>query len=450
MKIIVVNSPLYNCEHLIKNEDYLPPLGLGEIYSSLSNIYDVEFIDSLADNLSVEDLIALLKLKNPDFVCINIFTTNYIQVKRIVEESPKIPHWIIGGISTKSLYKEIFHWKTDNKIDIVYGDGEKIVIDLVAKNIKCNTTDSENNRRYFVVDRSSLYFNINISEGIVDRNIFKYEPEKNCYGEFEICIYTSRGCPYSCAYCVAAHNRNSELGGPRHKTSECIVRELELIRELYPNVGAIRIVDDLFLSDKQSFIDASEIFLNFDYSWRAMCHIQSINRIQDDFIISNLFLSGCKELFIGIESGSPRLLKAIHKTDEIDVVKKSIIRVLDLGISVKGYFICGFPNEDISDLDKTYELVKYLTDYKSSSNSRFRNSTFQYRPYYGTELYDSIVDINSMKYNSILYKTEISQEINFLVRNKSFNFDSGNYSAVDDHILHEYLKKINDLNDRTP
>ena len=137
----------------------------------------------------------------------------------------------------------------------------------------------------------------------------------------------------------------------------------------------------------------------------------------------------------------------IHKTDNIDTIIKSIERVLKIGINIKGYFICGFPNETVADLRQTYELASKLTDSAKNHKGKFRNSTFQFRPYYGTELYDEVVFIKNIPKESILYNVKISDNINKNVRDKSFNFDSGNYSEISDNELYDYIKKINDLND---
>lgn len=446
-KILIINSPLYENISASTNEDYLPPLGLGLIYTALANTFEVEFIDCLAENYTTYRLIKYLNESSYQFICINIFTTNFTQVKDIVESVLYKPHWIIGGISTKSLYVEIFKWKTLALIDIIYGDGEIIVSDIINDCVRQvpNITENEN-RRFFVIDENSEYYNNNISCEVIDRKIFKYEPEINIFGEKEICIYTSRGCPYNCAYCMAAHSKNNELGSPRHKSPESIINELKNISNTYPEVSAIRVVDDLFLHNEQSFYDAYTIFSTFNYHWRAMCHIRSIHMLKNNSFLINLYKSGCVELFIGIESGSPKILQEIHKTASIEIIKKTITNVLNAGISVKGYFICGFPNETLNDLKQTYELAKYLSDYAKIRNLHFRNSTFQFRPYYGTELYDKIVANTNIQYNTLLYKTKISQKLNFHIRNKSFNFDSGNYSAVKDEDLYEYIKKMTDLN----
>lgn len=446
-RIVVISSPLYENTHASTNEDYLPPLGLGLVYTALKTQFNVEFIDCLAENMTTDNLIAYLNKQCFDVICINIFSTNYIQVKKVVESVLCCHHWIIDGISTKTLYPEIFKWETAAKISVVYGDGELIVSDIINDNVNQVSISVEHeNRKFYCIDKDSGYYNTNISCEILDRRVFTSEPEINIFGEKEICIYTSRGCPYNCAYCMAACSRNHELGVPRHKTPDRVIHELKTITETYTDVEAIRVVDDLFLYNEKSFLDAIAIFNNFSFKWRAMCHIRSIRVLKDDSILNKLFDSGCRELFIGIESGSPKILHDIHKTASIEIIKESVIRILNVGISVKGYFICGFPDETINDLEQTYELARYLTVYAKEHNLHFRNSTFQFRPYYGTELYDKIVSKNNIRYNSLLYNTRISERINFHIRNKTFNFDSGNYSLVKDDDLHDYIMKMNNLN----
>lgn len=177
-----------------------------------------------------------------------------------------------------------------------------------------------------------------------------------------------------------------------------------------------------------------------------MCHIKSINNVNNERLIG-LAKSGCREIFIGIESGSKDILKKINKTSDVEIIIDAVKRVIDAGINVKGYFICGFPNEKEEDLIKTLDLAKLLTEYGKRNNARFRNSTFQFRPYYGTELYDNIVEITGLPSDYILTKTKVSKELNDMVRNKSFNFDSGNYSSVSDELLMEYINKMNNLNE---
>ena len=132
MKVVLVNSPLFAKNERYDSEDYLPPIGLGLIATYLKqNNIQVEIIDSVSLNLSDEELHEIFREKLPDFLGFNIFTTNYEIVKNIVESINFTTHILIGGPATKELYPELLKWRSNNRIDIVIGDGEWISTDIV-------------------------------------------------------------------------------------------------------------------------------------------------------------------------------------------------------------------------------------------------------------------------------------------------------------------------------
>src|SRR5690349_3177980 len=132
MKVILVNSPLFREKNKLYEEDSLPPIGLGYIATQLkANGVDVELIDAVDRCIPLEDLIRELTSRKPEFIGVNIFTTNYELVKELVEALEFSTHFVVGGLSTKDLYKKILSWKIDNPLDIVTGDGELIMVDIV-------------------------------------------------------------------------------------------------------------------------------------------------------------------------------------------------------------------------------------------------------------------------------------------------------------------------------
>jgi radical SAM superfamily enzyme YgiQ (UPF0313 family) len=439
--ILVLNSPLFSEQTITNSEDYLPPIGLGIVASALELENKIVFIDLIADNYSIPMAIDKISEIKPDIVCINIFTTNYLIVKSIVENDTTSHKWIIGGLSTKAFYIDIFNWKTNNQIDIVCGDGDNIIVDLVDNKTAEPPFEEVENRRYYCVNKISTYYVSNLNNEKLNRCLFVHEPYKNVYNELEVSIYASRGCPHNCAFCGAAQSRNSEMG-VRRKSEAKIISELVSIKNKHWNVDCIRILDDLFLANKDCMIIAARIFKHFDYKWRAMCHIQSLNMVNES-LLKDLKDSGCKELFIGIESGSPRILKKLHKTEDLAVIEESLSKLFSVGIAAKGYFVCGIPSETEEDLQLTYELASNIKSQAMSKNSIFRVSCFQFRPYCGTELYDEIINQTGEDYYSILHKT---MESNENTGRKTFNFSSGNYSSVSDETLTMYINKLNELN----
>jgi hypothetical protein len=154
-------------------------------------------------------------------------------------------------------------------------------------------------------------------------------------------------------------------------------------------------------------------------------------------------LSGCHELLIGIESGSPKILKEIHKTDNVDLIIRNLSKVFQAGINIKGYFIYGFPGENEEDMDMTYDLAVKLKSIAAENNVNFRTSVFQFRPYDGTELHHRL---ENEGVNLAVQAVAPNPELSDLVGRLQFNFHSGNYSAVDNQTLNNYIYRTTNLN----
>lgn len=424
------------------SEDKLPPIGLGYIATSISNNgHDVEFLDAVSGEIGVKRIIEKIKSANPDFVAINIFSTNYELVKKIVTSVDIKVNFIIGGIVTKSIYKLINDWDTDNHIDIVFGDGELITEGIINNNLIQEPDAIADNRRFFLVDSKSPYFVQNISNLPLNRSFFEYEPIFNHHGDIEISVVTSRGCIHDCAFCSAARSMNREIK-IRKKQKESIKNELKQISTMYPNVTAIRILDDLFLKNRQSLPEAIEIFSETHYNWRSMAHLKTFKGVDQNLLIE-LKKSGCIELFIGIESGSDRVLKIINK-ERADIDTLAILHnIFKAQIGVKGYFILGMPSETEAELIETYEFAKKIKNISIETGSCFRVSAFQFRPYHGTKIYNHLFAESSEDNPSITQNINLTK----LIGGRSgFNFSSGNYSECNEKTLLKYIKSILDLN----
>lgn len=439
MKVILLNTPLFKEPGESNDEDSLPPYGLGYIatYLQMNNI-EVEIIDAIAEKLSVESLISQIEVKKPDFLGLNVFTTNYEIVKDLVTCIKIKTHIIVGSLATKTLYKKILNWETNNQIDIVIGDGELIMPDLVKGIEKDKCFYQSGKRRVFKIDKLSEYHADKISNIPLNRDFFLNEPKINIYNQPEVNLVTSRGCIYNCSFCAAARSHNKEFG-VRERGVLSIIAELREIILKYPLVKSIRILDDLFLKSNESIKKAYEIFSKFDLGWRSMAHVRTFSKIKQEYL-SSMKKSGCKELFIGIESGSPKILKNIHKTDNVVLIKKNLSKLFKAGIDIKGYFIFGFPEETEQDAQMTYNLAMELKDDSIKYGANFRTSVFQFRPYHGTEIYEKLKN----KYPDF-HKETISQnnKLSQLIGREQFNFHSNNYSNISLDNIHDYICKTN-------
>jgi len=443
MKVVIINSPLFRKRNLLYDEDSLPPLGLGYISTALKDSgVAVQLIDAIDQRIPLEELINTINSIKPAFIASNIFTTNYSLVKELVEGINYKAHFIIGGLSTKDLYKDIFHWQTNNAIDVVTGDGELIIIDIVKNQLKEVPFLRRDNRRFFRVDGKSIYSVKDISSVRLDRSFLRNEPVVHPLGFLEANIVTSRGCVYNCTFCAAARSLNKNYP-VRERTEESISLELREILQFYPKVNSIRVLDDLFLKNQRCIQKAVDVFSNFDFQWRSMAHVMTFKNADKASMVA-LKNSGCHELFIGIESGSPQILDSINKTKDVNKIIANLTKVFKAGINIKGYFIYGFPKETKKDMDLTFQLASQLKAIAKKYHTNFRTSVFQYRPYHGTQIYH---DLEVSGKNLNVKKVQPNQALSDLVGRQQFNFHSGNHSLVDIGLLNDYIYRTINLND---
>lgn len=434
MRCILLNSPIYR-ERSEAKEDYLPPLGLGYIATSLEKAgVCVEIVDCVKERFGIREIHALLKKEVPDFMGINIFTQNFDTVKEIVESCPIKTTIIIGGQVVKCVYEEILQWDVKNKLKIVVGEGELILPALINNNCLEEPIASIGQKDVYKVDKNSYYFPADLDLVSLNRKLLKEDVITNHYGQNEAAIITSRGCMYNCAFCGGAHNLNKDVT-IRYRSVFDIDKEIQEIISSNSNITSIRVLDDLFLRNQDSINNAVSLFNGFErLTWRGMVHILTFEKNTKS--LSFLKESGCRELFIGIESGSESIREKINKPGMISQVIEVVSSILDNGIDVKGYFMYGFPGETVYDANETFLLASQLKEISENTQGMFRTSVFQFRPYHGTQLYNELIhsgrEIDMIRSNTAL---------NVLDKRSQFNFQSGNYSNIDSDNLNAYILK---------
>ncbi len=428
--VALVNSPLFR-EAQDTNDDYLPPLGLAYIATSLEKAHiPVTLFDSVANNAGIAEIQGFLQDLKADIVGINIFTQNQEIVREIMERTPNVKTWILGGQWTNSGYKQVFSWNVSSSVWVILGEGEKIIPALAqGTRPKSECIKKRKNVTVWKVSSASEYFPSNLDENPLNRGYLAQETNTNHFGNSEASIITSRGCPFDCGFCCGARSVNPDVT-IRKRSTESLRLEIASILGSNPEVDTIRFLDDLFLGNSADFQQAIHLFKHFSgLKWRAMLHVLSGKTNLDQF--RALKQSGCTELFMGIESGSVKIRKQINKAGTPEDILLVATEILTQGIDLKGYFMLGLPEENQADCQESLDLIEKLHLTSQATPGRFRPSVFQFRPYLGTPLYQKIIN------NQGIAPIKPCQ-----IENSSrpqFDFSSGNFSLMTDEYLHSAI-----------
>lgn len=439
MKVVLINSPIYDhFETEMAGNEYLPPFGLGYLATKIKEEnWDVTILDTIQLGLNINQILKRLHEIEPDIIGINIFSVNISIVKSIVESYNAKAKFIIGGQCTKFIYKEIIKWDTINDLVVIIGEGDLIISDVITDRVSESPLCESTGRKVFQVDSKSNYFPENINILPLNRRLLNENYVVNHFGLKERSIVTSRGCIYNCAFCGAAKslNPNSKI---RLKDKSVIISEISDLVRTDSTIQCIRVLDDLFLRSQQSIQDAIEIFSQFDVFWRAMAHIKTFENTPKEILIE-MKNSGCKELFIGIESGSEKVRKMINKSGTVDEIINTTRKILKCGIDIKGYFIFGFPMESKRDMELSLNLATSIYEYSQNADGNFRSSVFQFRPYHGTALFNEFVK------TGIDLDYQENKVLSSVMDRGNFNIHTKNYSRCDDNILYEFIYKTSKL-----
>jgi anaerobic magnesium-protoporphyrin IX monomethyl ester cyclase len=169
-------------------------------------------------------------------------------------------------------------------------------------------------------------------------------------------IFTSRGCPFACAFCQTPH-----MWGGRWmaKSPGRIVDEMDHYNTLY-GVSDFHIQDENFsLSRQRTREFALELLRRgrrYTYCFPSGIKAETVGF--DELLL--LRRSGCGYFAISPESGSRKVLALMNKTVDLEHVANVVSWCHQLGIRVNCNFVLGFPGEEQSDRKLTCMFIRRL------------------------------------------------------------------------------------------
>ncbi len=211
------------------------------------------------------------------------------------------------------------------------------------------------------------------------------------YKERVYSLFTSFGCPHKCKFCFAPIFWKSIKGRKWFPyAAEDVIDHVALTVSQH-NIGYISMLDENFLLDlpRATIIFRGLLARNVKVHWGIRgARIDDLDRADDEFM-RLLVEVGVRQIMIGAESGSPRMLEAMKKgitVQQIIRVNKKLARYPQLNPSYN--FLSGLPGEEIEDLFKSVDLI--LTMIQDNPSATFSGLN-QLIPFPGSDLFDQCV-----------------------------------------------------------
>ncbi|MCP4148611.1 MAG: PhpK family radical SAM P-methyltransferase, partial [bacterium] len=302
------------------------------------------------------------KLSSEDILTIAIITTLYVSVFPILEivefvkKYNKTARIIIGGPFMANQVRNLPPMELQYLLKTIGADfyvnssqGEAALVKII-KALKNDLPPDEIHNIYYKKEGQFcgtplLRENNRLSENMVDWTLFADRITEN------INVRTSISCPFACTFC----------GFPEHagkyQTAEVgdIEQEFDRIKKI-EKVKSVHFIDDTFNVPVKRFKEILRMMIRNNYKFRWHSHFRC--QFADRETVALMKESGCEGVFLGIESGSDRILKIMNKAAKVRDYLEGVKLLKEYGILTYGSFIIGFPGETGETVQETITFIK--------------------------------------------------------------------------------------------
>jgi radical SAM superfamily enzyme YgiQ (UPF0313 family) len=185
---------------------------------------------------------------------------------------------------------------------------------------------------------------------LIDLDLYRRAWTK-AHGYFSLNMVASRGCPYQCNWCAKPISGNRFHVRP----ANLVAAELSELKETY-GVDHVWFSDDVFALDHRW---AAELAIEVEKRGvKVPFKVQSRADLMTPTTVDNLRRAGCAEVWMGVESGSQKILDAMEKGLKISAVRQARRALAAAGIRAGFFLQFGYPGERWPEIQQTVELVR--------------------------------------------------------------------------------------------
>jgi radical SAM superfamily enzyme YgiQ (UPF0313 family) len=361
-----------------------PPLGLGYIASYLQEkgSHSVRIHDGMLHQTTDAELVDALYISSPSIVGISAQATPAIydvyRTASLVKQFDPDCQVVVGG--AHATYSDHSILKDCPDIDfVVRGEGELVMHDLISS-LEDGKIEDVRGITYRDGLRSTRTPRPPPISNLDDLpfpayNLMDYE-KYFVEGIRVGTMISSRGCPYSCTFCSSSRSSGKKWRG---RSAENVVEELTHLIQRY-GIKELEFLDDLFCYDPDRVRKITELMRTRDIEIGWTCSVRADILSKNPQMASWLKNAGCHTIYMGVESGSQRILNKMRKGTTLEEVARSNYIAKKAGLQRLFSFIIGYPEE-------TYTEARSTIDIACSLDPEYAQFTIC-TPYPGTPLHE--------------------------------------------------------------
>ena len=321
-------------------------------------------------NQQPQDILQQIYEEHADIVAFSCYIWNINMVVTVAEELRKVASCEIWLGGPEASYDAGSLLKKHDFVDLVMvGEGEETFYELVEKRISqedANTQQASADKSKYSED-GNIYIDI---KGIVyrdkkgnihantlrdymnlDKIPFVYQ-NTDVFANKIIYYETSRGCPFSCSYCLSSIDKRV-----RFRSLNLVFAELAHF--LAHKVKQVKFVDRTFNCKHDHAYAIWQYLLEHDNGITNFHFEVSADLLrEEDFTLFEKMRPGLIQLEIGVQSTNPDTITAIHRKMELSELAQNVARVKS-GHNIHQHLdlIAGLPHEDLETFKKSFNDV---------------------------------------------------------------------------------------------
>ncbi len=341
-------------------------------------IPESKVVDAPPENLTVSQVAAM----GPDFDLAVLFTTSasflhdVATIQRLKDENPRLQAGLVGPqvsiLAEESLAvapQVDFVARREFDLTIAEVAQGRPFPDILGLSYRQNGRIHHNPDRPWIEDLDALPFVVDIYHR--DLKVEHYNIPYLRYPY--VSIYTGRGCPHHCVYCLWPQT----FTGRRYRVRSVanVAAEVRRALTLFPQAAEIFFDDDTFTANGERARALSRELKPLNCTWSATARVNTSYET-----LRAMKEGGLRLLVVGFESGDSQVLQNIKKGATLDLGRRFVRWCRELGIQVHGTFMVGLPGETKESIEASIRFACEL----DPDTIQVSLAT----PYPGTEFYE--------------------------------------------------------------